>query len=54
MKGFPACLAILPEQNEFHLGSGALNDGRGILVTPPVKDLAVDLTDKQKSEGRLG
>lgn len=24
---FPACLALLPEQDELHLGSGGLNDG---------------------------
>lgn len=33
----------LPEQDEFHLGDGALNDGRGVLVTPPIKNLVVNL-----------
>ncbi len=47
MKNFPACLAVLPEQDEFHLGGGALDDGRGVLVAPPIKDLVVNLTDRQ-------
>ena len=47
LKCFPACFAALPEQDEFHLGGGAFNDGGRVLVTPPIKDLVVDLMDRQ-------
>lgn len=42
-----ACTAVLPEQNEFHLGGGALNDGRGVLVAPPIENLVVNLKCRQ-------
>lgn len=47
-QSLPACLAVLPEQDEFHLGGGALNDGRCVLVTPPIKNLVVNLMEKRR------
>lgn len=38
-----ALQSVLPEEDEFDLRSSALDNGRGVLVTPPIKNLIVDL-----------
>lgn len=50
---FPSCTAVLPEQDELHLGGGTLNDCRGVLVAPPIKNLVVNLKCRQRGGDEL-
>lgn len=45
--GWWRIISVLPEEDQLYFSSGALDDGRGVLVTPPIKNLVVDLAEEQ-------
>lgn len=46
-QGWWRIISDLPEEDQLYFSRGALDDGRGVLVTPPIKNLVVDLVEGQ-------
>lgn len=46
-QGWWRIISVLPEEDQLYFSSGALDDGRGVLVTPPIKNLVVNLAEGQ-------